>query len=226
MLLIFDCDGVLVDSEVIASKVDSEFLAEAGYEITPADVNRRFAGLTSREIAAIVESEIGRPLPDSFFDNVRAEIDLRLATDLEAVTGVHEVLDRLEGPRCLCSNSTTERILISLKKTMLYERFAPYIFSAVEVGTRQPKPSPNVYHYALEQFRTAPREAVVIEDSVPGVLAASAAGTRVIGFTGGRHTFPGHADLLTEAGAETVIRRLADLPAILKALEAWAGLLG
>jgi HAD superfamily hydrolase (TIGR01509 family) len=223
MLLVFDCDGVIVDSEIIAAAVDAELLSEDGYEITAAEVNRRFAGMTSREIAAVIQGEIGRPLPDSFFERAKAEIDQRLAAGVQAMAGINEVLDRLDDPRCLCSNSASERIEISLKKTLLFDRFAPYIFSAVEVGTREPKPSPNVYRYALDQFRAAPREAVVIEDSVPGVIAARAAGTRVVGFTGGSHTFPGHADLLTDAGAETVIRRLADLPAVVEAMRSWEG---
>jgi HAD superfamily hydrolase (TIGR01509 family) len=224
MLLVFDCDGVIVDSEIIAAAVDAEFLSEVGYTISPAEVNRRFAGLTTREIAAIVEGETGRPLPDEFFDRVRVEIDLRLASDLKPMPGVHDVLDRLDGPRCLASNPSSERLSISLKKTLLYDRFTPYIYSAVEVGTREPKPSPNVYRYAIAQFDVAPREALVIEDSFPGVTAARLAGARVIGFTGGSHTFAGHADLLTEAGAETVIRRLAELPAVVEAMAAWAGM--
>ena len=91
-------------------------------------------------------------------------------------------------------------------------------------GNARAEASPNVYRYALEQFRSAPRDALVIEDSVPGVISARGAGTRVIGFTGGGHTFPGHADLLTEAGAETVIRRFADLPAVIAAMAAWEGM--
>ncbi len=106
----------------------------------------------------------------------------------------------------------------------LYDRFKPYIFSAVEVGTREPKPSPNVYQYAIKEFGVAPRDALVLEDSVSGVTAARGAGARVVGFTGGSHTWPGHADLLTEAGAETVINRLADLPRVAEALAAWEGI--
>jgi HAD superfamily hydrolase (TIGR01509 family) len=223
MLLAFDCDGVLVDSEVIAAAVDAELLSEAGYAITPPEVSRRFAGLTSREIAAIVEAELGRPLPDSFFERAHSEIDLRLAAEVQPVRGAQEMLDRLDGPWCVCSNSSSERLAISLKKTLLYDAFAPDIFSAVEVGTRKPKPSPNVYLHALEQFRSAPRDALVLEDSVPGVIAARAAGCRVVGFTGGSHTYSGHADALSEAGAETVIRRLVDFPAMVSAMAAWQG---
>jgi HAD superfamily hydrolase (TIGR01509 family) len=224
MLFVFDCDGVIVDSEIIAAEVDAEFLTEAGYEITPAAVNRRFAGMTARDFGEIVVAEMGRPLPEDFFARTKAEIDRRLASELKPVAGIREVLDRLDGPRCVCSNSASERLRISLQKTELYDRFAPHIYSAVEVGTREPKPSPNVYRYAIEEFGVPPREALVIEDSVSGVTAARAAGVRVVGFTGGSHTWPGHADLLTEAGAETVINRLADLPKVAEALAAWEGL--
>jgi HAD superfamily hydrolase (TIGR01509 family) len=226
MLIAIDCDGTIVDSEIIAAQVDAELLAQAGFPITAAEVNRRFAGLTSGEIAAIVEGETGRPLPASFFAEAKAEIDHRLALEVRAVPGIHELLDRLAKPYCVCSNSASDRLAISLKKTLLYDRFAPHIYSAVEVGTREPKPAPNVYRYAMEQFRAAPRDTLVLEDSVPGVLAGRAAGARVVGFTGGSHSFPGHADMLTEAGAETVIRRLGDLPAVVEAMAAWAGIDG
>ena len=225
MIYLFDCDGVIVDSEIIASAVDAEHLAEIGYKITPEEVTRRFAGLTSKGIGDIVAAEIGRPLPENFFQKTRVDIDKRLATELKAVPGVHELLDRIEGQvRGVCSNSSMERLRISMEKTDLYRRFQPHIYSAVEVGTKQPKPDPNVYSYAAAQFGINPREAVVLEDSVFGVGAAKRAGMRVIGFTGGAHSWLGHADLLTEAGAETVINRLGDLPAIAEALMSWEGL--
>ena len=117
-----------------------------------------------------------------------------------------------------------KRLRISLEKTRLWDRFVPHIYSAVEVGDLQPKPAPNVYRHAMAAFGVDPRDTVVLEDSVFGVAAAKAAGARVIGFTGGAHTWPGHADLLTDAGAETVINRLADLPATAEALLAWEGM--
>jgi HAD superfamily hydrolase (TIGR01509 family) len=224
MLYVFDCDGVIVDSEIIASSVDSELLAEVGYEITAQQVTHRFAGLTSSSIGEIVEAEIGRKLPEDFFKRTKAEIDRRLANELRPVAGIVELLDHLDGPRCVCSNSSMERLKISLERTRLWDRFAPHIYSAVEVGDRQPKPSPNVYLYAFKELGVDPREAVVLEDSSFGVAAAKAAGARVIGFTGGSHTWPTHADVLTDAGAETVIHRFADLPATAEALLAWEGL--
>ena len=225
MLLIFDCDGVLVDSEIIAAVVDSEHLAKLGYEIEPAEITRRFAGLTSQDIVEVVERELGHPLPEDFLEEQRVELDRRLAAELQPVPGVHELLDRLgDAPRCVCSNSSSERLRISLEKTRLYDRFAPNIFSAVEVAERRPKPAPDVYLYATERMGFWPRDSLVIEDSVFGVRAARDAGCRVVGFTGGAHTWPGHADLLIEAGAETVIRRLLDVPKVAQAFMAWSGM--
>ena len=224
MLFVFDCDGVLVDSEPIAAAVDAELLAEIGYAIAPADIARRFAGLSGKAIGEAIAAELGRPLPEDFLDRTKAEIDRRLATELKPVAGIHELLDTLDAPRCVCSNSASARLKISLTTTRLYERFQPHVYSAVEVGTREPKPSPNVYSYAIGAFGVAAREALVIEDTVPGIAAARAAGARVVGFTGGSHTWPGHADILMDAGAETVISRLADLPKVAEAMATWAGI--
>jgi HAD superfamily hydrolase (TIGR01509 family) len=225
MIFVFDCDGVLVDSEIIASTVDAEHLAGIGYKITPEEVSRRFAGLTSRGIGDIVAAEIGRPLPENFFQKTKVDIDRRLATELKEVPGARALLDRLSGERkCVCSNSSMERLRISLQKTGLYDSLSPHIYSAVEVGNKQPKPDPNVYLHAAAALGIDPKQAVVLEDSVFGIGAAKRAGMRVVGFTGGSHSWPGHADLLTEAGAETVINRLTDFPAIAEAVMSWEGL--
>ena len=225
MLYVFDCDGVLINSEIIVCSIESELLAEFGYEITPQEVAHRFAGLVGRSMGDVVEAETGRKLPDDFFRRVQEESARRLARDLKPVPGAGEMLDRLDGrPFCVCSNSSTERLRISLEKTRLWERFAPHVYSAIEVGDLQPKPAPNVYRYAMAAFGADARDTVVLEDSVFGVAAAKAAGARVIGFTGGAHTWPTHADMLTDAGAETVISRLADLPATAEALLAWEGI--
>ncbi len=106
MLYVFDCDGVIVDSEIIASTVDSQLLAEVGYAITPEEVSRRFAGLTARSIGEIVAAETGRPLPDDFFARTRAEIDRRLAAELQSVPGVADMLD---GSRARAASARTPR---------------------------------------------------------------------------------------------------------------------
>jgi HAD superfamily hydrolase (TIGR01509 family) len=225
MLFLFDCDGVLVDSEVIAAEVDAKLFSEAGYPVPVEDIIRRFAGLTFRMMMANIESETGRKLAtEDLLVRQREMLDRRLAKEVAAVSGIEDLLGQLDGERCVCSNASSERLKITLGRSGLYDRFAPNIYSAVEVGDHQPKPSPNVYSYAAEQFAKEPRECIVIEDSVFGVMAGRAAGMRVAGFTGGAHTWPGHADLLTEAGAETVVNRLEDLPAVAEAFKAWEGL--
>lgn len=224
MLFIFDCDGVLVDSEIIAAEVDAELFTELGVPLTAEDIVHRYAGLTFRSMVALIEKEHDRKLPDDIFDRHRAILEERLARDVKAVAGLDEILHRLDGERCVCSNSSSARMRLTLGKTNLYDAFAPHIYSAIEVGDHQPKPSPNVYRHAAGQFGVPPGECIVIEDSLFGVAAARDAGMRVVGFTGGAHTWPGHADVLTEAGAETVIRRFADLPRVADALMEWDGM--
>lgn len=224
MLVIFDCDGVLVDSEILASRVDSERLKTVGYDISVEEMSHRFAGLTWDRIAALIEADLGHSLPENFHIETDRELDLRLSTELEIVPGVQEMLDRLDYQRCICSNSSPERLKVSLTRTKLYDRFRPYVFSAVAVANKRPKPAPDVFLHAAAEFSVDPREAVVIEDSTHGIHGAKAAGMRVIGFTGASHSWPGHADALTAAGAETVIRRMSDLPAVVDALANWSGL--
>jgi HAD superfamily hydrolase (TIGR01509 family) len=224
MLFLFDCDGVLVDSEILAAEVDAKLFTELGVPLTAQEIVRRYAGLTLRKIVELIEKDSGRKMPDDILERHRTILEERLARDLKPVPGFKEIVDRLDGERCVCSNSSGARMRLTLGKTNLYEVFAPHIYSAIEVGDCTPKPSPNVYRYAAKQFDMPPRQCVVIEDTLFGVAAARDAGMRVIGFTGGAHTWPGHADVLTEAGAETVIRRFADLPRVAEALLQWDGM--
>jgi beta-phosphoglucomutase-like phosphatase (HAD superfamily) len=110
-----------------------------------------------------------------------------------------------------------------LRHVGLWNRFRPYVYAAREVGTGKVKPAPDVFLHACAEFGVEPSSAVVIEDSVHGAAAAVAAGCRVVGFTGASHTYPGHAEALEAAGAETVISRLADYPAVVEALSSWRG---
>lgn len=223
MLIIFDCDGVLIDSEIIASEVTAEHFTEVGYQITAAEVNERFVGFTGPQIAAMVEAELGRALPDDLKARCDAEIDRRLQS-VKAIAGVQDLLDVLDAPRCICSNSSSRRLKVSLEAAGLWDRFRPYVFSAPEVGTRKGKPSPDVFLHAAREFGVDPRTAVVIEDSPPGVTGAVAAGMRVIGFVGGAHSWPGHAEHLMEAGAETVVKRMKDVAPVVEAFSAWGGI--
>lgn len=222
-LTIFDCDGVLVDSEIIAARVESKLLNEAGYPISVEEMGERFAGMTWKNILLSVEKEIDIPLSASLLDKSETLLDQRLAREVKIIEGVSFALSRIEGPRCICSNSSVHRLDSMLTKVGLKEQFAPNIFSAKELGADRVKPKPDIYLHALSQMGVAAKKAVVVEDSVHGVHAARDAGIRVIGFTGASHTYPSHADRLTDAGAETVISRMVDLPAVIAAMESWSG---
>jgi HAD superfamily hydrolase (TIGR01509 family) len=221
MLIIFDCDGVLIDSEILSAEVDCAILREYGYEIAPLELAHRFAGITTEGIFKIIGEEIGREFPAAAIDRAKRETDERLRRDVLPIAGVHQMLDALDDPRCICSNSRSERLSVSLEKAGLWDRFRPYVFSAQEVGSRREKPAPDVFLYAARELETDPADAIVIEDSVTGVTGAVAAGMRVIGFTGASHSWPGHGEALMDAGAVTVVRRLLDVPPTLEALREW-----
>ncbi|BCH53536.1 HAD family hydrolase [Agrobacterium vitis] len=220
-LTLFDCDGVLVDSEIIAAKVESKLLTEAGYPISVEEMGERFSGMTWKNILMTIEKEVDIPLSASLIDKSEALLDQRLAREVKLVEGVAYALSRLQGPRCICSNSSSQRLDMMLTKVGLKEFFAPHVYSAKDLGADRVKPKPDIYLHGAAQFNVKPQNCVVVEDSVHGVHAARAAGMRVVGFTGASHTYPSHADRLTEAGAETVIARMMDLPAVIAAMAEW-----
>jgi HAD superfamily hydrolase (TIGR01509 family) len=221
MLIIFDCDGVLIDSEIVSARVDCAILREFGYDIEPKALAHRFAGLTTEHIFKLVGKEMGREMPDDMVRRAEKETDLQLRTGVQPIAGVQEMLDMLDDPRCICSNSRLERLRVSLERTGLWDRFRPYVFSARDVAEGREKPAPDVFLHAARELEESPDETVVIEDSTTGVSGAVAAGMRVIGFTGASHTWPGHGEALMEAGALTVVNRLADVPATVGALREW-----
>jgi HAD superfamily hydrolase (TIGR01509 family) len=224
-LIIFDCDGVLVDSEIIAAEVESRLLTEAGYPIGIEEMGERFAGMTWQNILLQVEREASIPISASLIDKSEALLDLRLKQDVQAIAGVEAAVTRIALKRCICSNSSSARLEMMLGKVGLKPLFAPGIYSAKDLGAERVKPKPDIFLHGAKQMGVSPSRAVVVEDSVHGVKAARAAGMRVIGFTGASHTYPSHADKLTDAGAETVISRMIDLPGVVAALAEWDGVL-
>lgn len=224
-LIIFDCDGVLVDSEIIAAQVESRLLTEAGYPISVEEMGERFAGMTWKNILLEVEKEANIPLSASLIDKSETLLDARLERDVKIIDGVKFALARLTTQRCVCSNSSSHRIDMMLEKVGLKPYFAPHVYSAKDLGPDRVKPKPDIFLHAAQQFNVSPDKCLVIEDSTHGVHGAKAAGMRVVGFTGASHTYPSHADRLTDAGAETVIARMMDLPAVIAALGEWAGVL-
>lgn len=220
-LVIFDCDGVLIDSEIIAARVEAELLTQAGYEISPEEVAALYSGLNFNEILLRIEKVSQVPFQASLIDQADALTDQRLK-DVRIIEGAAQAVASVKVPRCICSNSTAERLKMTLGTTGLDRFFVDRVFSALSVPNGKPKPAPDVFLYGAGQMKANPANTIVVEDSVHGIHGAKAAGMRVIGFTGGAHSYPGHSDILTEAGAETVINRWRDLPAVLDALSEWA----
>ena len=182
-LVIFDCDGVLVDSERLGVKVDVMALRELGWPLSEAEVIARFVGRSDRENHAAIEAHLGRQLPDGWGEQVEERYRRAFATALTPVAGVLEALDRISLPTCVASSATHEHLRYTLGLTGLYERFAGWIFSSDEVA--RGKPAPDLFLHAAEQMGANPPACVVVEDSRPGVEAARAAGMRVLAFAGG-----------------------------------------
>lgn len=221
-LVIFDCDGVLVDSEIIAARVEADLITRAGYEISPEEVSESYAGLTFKEILLRIEEKASIPFSAALIEQAESLTDKRLANEVQAIEGVREAVLSVTAPRCICSNSSTERIDAMLTRVGLKRLFEGHIFSSLATPGGKPKPAPDVFLYAAGKMGADPEKTFVIEDSVHGIAGARAAGMRVIGFTGAGHSYPGHADALTDAGAETVIRRWAELKPVLSALTEWS----
>ncbi len=212
-LIIFDCDGVLVDSEALACVVHADVLTQHGYAISAEQVHDRFLGRSAREARLEVETELGRAFPDAYTAQLRATIDRVFGEQLKPVPHIADTLGRLSQRICVASSGTPTRIRSSLGTTGLLDRFDPHLFSAMQV--ERGKPAPDLFLFAAAQMNTPPARCVVVEDSVPGVTAARAAKMTVIGFTGGSHCRPGDADRLRAAGAAIVIYDMRALPALI-----------
>jgi len=215
-LVIFDCDGVLVDSEVISCQAHAEVLSLCGYPITAAQVFDRFLGRSLKQAKVEVEAELGRSLPDDFNAQLQDRLFGAFARDLQVVRGIPEALDAIDRPVCVASSGSHQRMRVSLGATGLYDRLAPHIFSASQVENG--KPAPDLFLFAAAQMKARPAACVVIEDSLAGIRGAVAAGMTVLGFHGGSHCRPGHADSLRAAGATLVFDDMRRLPGILSRL--------
>jgi HAD superfamily hydrolase (TIGR01509 family) len=214
-LVIFDCDGVLVDSEVISCRAHAETLSRHGYPITEQQVLERFLGVSDREARLIIEAELGRSLPGDFEAQVKHATLKFYQGDLRAIRYIADALAAIDLSKCVASSGTMEKIRHGLTCAGLYEALAPHIFSATQVA--RGKPAPDLFLFAAEQMGASPARCVVIEDSVPGVSGARAAGMAVLGFHGGSHCLPGHADKLRAAGATVTFDDMRQLPALIAA---------
>lgn len=214
-LIIFDCDGVLVDSEVIGNRIFAEHLTELGLPHTPEEVNDRYLGMSDETARQIIEAT-GFSLPDTFIDDVNVRTNEALARDLVAIPGIDEVLEALDMPFCVGSSGVPAKIRGSLTKTGLLSFFEPHLFSAYQVENG--KPAPDLFLFAAKQMKAIPESVVVIEDSIAGVQAGVAAGMQVLGFTGGSHIMPGHDEKLRAEGARNIFDDMRELSGLLTAL--------
>ena len=208
-LVIFDCDGVLIDSQIIQCRIDAAELSRLGFPVTAEELARQFIGTATKDMQAHVEAVLGRPLPDDFEARRDRLVDAAYRTELQAVTGVAEVLSRIAMPVCVASNAQLSRLTEVLQLTDLLGFFEPHIFGADLVP--RPKPAPDLFLYAATRMGASPSRCVVIEDSETGIRAARAAGMRVLGFHGGAHCYPGYEDCLTAAGAAAVFGSMKQL---------------
>ncbi|NBC13207.1 MAG: HAD-IA family hydrolase [Gammaproteobacteria bacterium] len=219
-LVIFDCDGVLVDSEPLSLRCLVDALGRIGERIDPETAQERFLGISTASMCAQLEAERGAPLPEGFLDDLRRSVFNAFAAELVPVDGITRLIDRLSVRRCVASSSTPERIRHALRVTGLIGRLEPHLYSATMVA--RGKPAPDLFLHAARGMGIDPASCVVVEDSVAGVTAAAAAGMTVIGFTGGSHLdHATHGPALAEAGAGFVCPssgvlelRLAQLGAI------------
>jgi HAD superfamily hydrolase (TIGR01509 family) len=208
-LVIFDCDGVLVDTERLAVKVDVEVLGELGWHLSEQEVIERFVGRPETYFRAAVEEWLGRPLPRNWEEITTPRYRKTFRENLLPVEGIHEALEYINVPTCVASSGSHEKMRFTLGITKLYAKFEGRIFSTSEVA--HGKPAPDIFLHAAKQMGVQPARCVVIEDSVSGVRAAVAANMKVLGFSGSVTS----ASSLASSGAR-VFNAMNELPRLIQ----------
>jgi HAD superfamily hydrolase (TIGR01509 family) len=206
-LVIFDCDGVLVDSDRISLRIQAERITALGLPTTYEDCVRDYLGLGMPATLRILAERLGRPLPDGWPDDLDAAVRDAFRRELRPVAGIAAALDAIELPTCVASSGSHAKMRLTLGLTGLYDRFAGRIFSAEEV--ERGKPEPDLFLHAAERMGAAPGDCVVVEDSPFGAAAARAAGMRALGYAA-----DGDGAALAREGAE-VFGSMAELPALI-----------
>jgi HAD superfamily hydrolase (TIGR01509 family) len=210
-LIIFDCDGVLVDSEPIANRLFASMLGEIGLPMTTEEALREFMGCAQATVVRLVEQRLGRPLPPTFMADFATRLHDAFRRELQPVPGIQSALDRIAAPVCVASSGDLEKTRTSLDLTGLLPRFEGRLFSATQVA--RGKPFPDLFLHAARRMGARPARCAVIEDSPRGVQAAVAAGMPVFGYA--RLSPP---ETLATIGA-TVFSEMAALPDLLRSKE-------
>jgi HAD superfamily hydrolase (TIGR01509 family) len=210
-LIIFDCDGVLIDSELLANRSEVDFLKSLGIKFDLSDYMSRFVGKSNQDVLNSIESLHNICLPENFWALAERQTFQVFRDELQPMIGVLELISSLDTAKCIASSSSLQRLEVTLKATGLFDRFLPHIFSAEQVD--HGKPAPDLFLWAADQMQVNPNRCLVIEDSPYGVRAGVEADMTVLGFTGGSHIQPGHQEKLLQAGAVKVFSEMSQISA-------------
>ncbi|MGR9363652.1 HAD family hydrolase (plasmid) [Rhizobium leguminosarum] len=220
MLVIFDCDGVLIDSEAIFCAVDAEALTNLGYPTSTSTISERFAGIPHRIAWQRLAEEHGLNLPDSWVDEILRECDRRFASDLKAIAGAPETIAEIKNSGhkvCVASSTELAALVNNLERTGVFAHVTSNVFSVSQV--KRSKPAPDVFLFAASQMGFDPSDCLVVEDSVAGVMAATRAGMRSIGFIGGGHAYPSLPARLSGAGAASICSSMAEIRDVIGSID-------
>lgn len=204
--LIFDCDGVLVDSELIANRIEAQVKTALGFPISMQEHIRKFVGLGSNNLD--LQRELVH-LPKHYMEHIDELLMKAYRSELQPVHRASETLARISLPKCVASSNSPSWLDFKLKHTQLDQYFQNNLFSGHSVKFN--KPAPDIFFYVTERMGWKASDCLVIEDSVPGVIGAKAAGMKVCGFLGASHIFDGDADRLIQAGADYLIKDFENL---------------
>jgi len=206
-LVIFDCDGVLIDSETFALPLLGSMIAELGVDLEVDDVHQRFGGLSLEQVMAGVAETLGEPAPPTFLDEFVSRSEETLRRELVPIEGVPELLEGLALPFCSASNADGHELRFNLEVAGLLHHFGDRLFSADDV--EHPKPAPDLYLLAAQTMGFDPDRCAVVEDTPTGVAAGAAAGMHVFGYAS-RHA----SERLLEAGARQTFTQMSELPSL------------
>jgi len=214
-LIIFDCDGVLIDSEPLASRTLAEALQAAGIAITPEESHRVFTGKSEPDIRRLCAEHYGLENVDAVFAGWHDVLYAAFERELQPMPGMFEIVSRLQTAKCVASNSRLARLRASLGRTPLWDLFTPHVYSAEMVA--RPKPAPDLLLHCAISLGISPHDCAMIDDSPHGIASAQAAGMLAIGFVDPNDPRPNRSECLKEAGASLVATGSAELATILKA---------
>ena len=216
--VIFDCDGVLVDSEIIYNAIERKHLAKLGLTYTDSEYQQRFVGLSNTDfihaLGVDYKAVAGKAFPTEFETVITSESELAFESDLNAIEGATDFIRLLNYPSAVASSSKLNMLMKKLNITGLLKFFGQHVYSAEHV--EHGKPSPDLFVHAAQQLCVPVNQCVVIEDSANGVIAGLSAGMEVWGFTGGGHADDGMTTRLAAAGADKVFKNYASM---MKAIE-------